>query len=543
MTNLSASAKLLSEYPRAIAHLRWQVQKRRFGLVVGSGVSIDLGVPGWEELVRLIACDKKVDGLQEISGENVRATLPYKTEMLYQRFREKHSAMNSTLNNLERENTIGAEWRKLCQKYLYPTSAPDPVGAINSHPYLKSLTRLVQRSLLTINFNFDDFLEIALERNKMSDDRATRGFEAVTDPWPQFRRTDSVVYHPHGYIPREPLETLADRFVFSEASYSQQYVGARGQDGSFLVAHFARNTCLLVGCSLEDELRHVLMRGAEFNPGNYHYYVKFEGNSPLTDDQKKLVWETNFKVYNLITLFLTSQEIEHLLQLINDDEVSNDHLKRLALNSGTELKYTYYMTGALGVGKSTTTERLRNLHVMDEWQDAKPAILGKAWDTLSPRERERADAWIVAQFVKKNQLLRELDGAVVSVVDRPPLDPIAFTPHQSRRRKAKTLKAAMCPDAGDTVERGVVILLVGQARELSARVRARGRADYNVKRLEKMQRDLSRIYDSRRVEGVRVVDTTFMNITDVTKRVAEIIHRETYTPADLTQVLNSHGGA
>lgn len=538
------ASKLLGQYSRAITHLRSQVQKNRFGLVLGAGISTDFGAPGWKDLVNSISADQKVDGVGLIQGSaGAKASFPYKTELLFQRFCSRHPARRASLTSLELQNTIAADWLKLCQKYLYPKSAPDLTTAIGRHPFLKSLIPLVQNSYLTINFNFDDYLERALALHKRPTDAGNRGFEAVTDPWPQFRRTDCVIYHPHGYVPFGLMEKAVDRFVFSEASYSKQYVGARGHDASFLLAHFARNTCLLIGCSLEDELRNVLLRGAEVNPGNYHYYVHFVrgGTAAPSDDEKRFIQETNFKVYNLITLFLTAKDIDQVLQMVNHQAVPNAVLNDLALRCGAGLKFTYYMTGAIGVGKSTTTNLLRNLTVMDEWQESRLEILGKPWDKLTPGEQRQADEWIVGQFKKKNDSLRHLEGPVISVVDRPPLDPLVFTKPAKRAAKAKALLDAICPDRGYEVEEGVVILLLGDPKELSARVRATGRTDYDPTRLRKMQEAMKDIYGPYSPNrGVVIIDTTYMSIAELTKRVAEIIHRKEYKPANLMAILKSH---
>ena len=540
MANDKDYCKLLVRYPKAIAHLRWQVEKKRFGLVVGAGISKNFNVPMWETLVTDIASSPSVDGEKLIEGESAKNSLPYKTEMLFQRFQEKHSATNAGLSSLAEKNTVMAAWHRLCQEYIYRKPAPNLNSALRTHPYFESLILLVQDSYLTINFNFDDFLERSLALRKQAKDVGTRGFEVVTDPWPQFRRTDSVIYHPHGYVPSGIMEKTVDRFVFSEGSYSSQYVGARGHDTSFLVAHFARNTCLLVGCSLEDELRNVLMRGAEINPGNYHYYIHFVSDtaSPPNEIERRLIEDTNFKVYNLITIFLKTKEIDTLLRVINQKCLPDPALNDLSLQCKAPAKFTYYMTGPLGVGKSTTTNLLRSLHVLDEWQEARLQVLSKPWDSLTKREEVKADNWIAQQFKKKNDALRHLKGSAISVVDRPPLDPLVFTKREDRPAKAKALIDAICPERRYDVERGVVLLLLGNPDVLSARVCATGRERYTPEKLKIMQDDMLEIYKD--TPGVVVIDTTYLSVAELTKRVAQVIHREEYAPADLMGILKSH---
>lgn len=541
-----AFCDLLRQYPRAIVHLRSQVRKQRFGTILGAGISVDFGAPQWGKLINDIASDPDVDGKDVADGVAFKAmAAPYQTEILYQKFRAAFSAKLTDLSPAEQQNTATAAWLTICQKYLYKTPPIDIAAELPKHPYMEALIPLVQNSALTINFNFDDYLERALAERKREKDRGNRGFEVVTDPWPQFRRQDCVIYHLHGYVPAGLMEKTVDRFVFSEASYSKQYVGARGHDSSFLLAHFARNTCLLVGCSLEAELRNVLMRGAETNPGNFHYYCHWIPNKEtLSDIERQLISETNFKVYNLITIFLTSTEIRLLLKLINESEVPDGKLKDLARRSATRLKYTFYMTGSIGVGKSTTTSHLRNLNVLDEWLEPRPEVLSIPWDKLTDDQKSFADDWIAGQFEQKNDTLRHEENAVISVVDRPPLDPLVFTPKSERSAKAKFLADRLCPDDGHGsygVEEGVVILLLGDPKELSARVRATGRQEYTAEKLKQMQIDMKELYES--MPGTITIDTQFMGIAELTKRVAELIHRQEYAPANLTEKLKSYIGA
>lgn len=542
MTKDRELCALLARYPRAIVHLRSQVRKQRFGTVLGAGISVNFGAPPWDKLINDIAADPLVNANAIASGDAFKEmTPPYQTEVLFQKFQAEFVKSLSGLTPAEQQNTIMATWLTICQRYLYQTPPIDISVELPKHPYMDALIPLVQSSALTVNFNFDDYLERALVLRKRNSDKNNRGFEAVTDPWPQFRRMDCVIYHPHGYVPAGLMEKAVDRFVFSEASYSKQYVGNRGHDTSFLLAHFARSTCLLIGCSLESELRNVLMRGSEINPGNFHYYIHWMRESSLLSlEEQSLISETNFKVYNLITLFLTSEEIDALLTLINPDAIAENRIKDLAARTGTPFKYTFYMTGSIGVGKSTTTNQLRNLTVLDEWLEPRPEILGKPWDELTPEQKDFADNWIAGQFAKKNDSLRHEEHAAISVVDRPPLDPLVFTPPDERPAKAKFLADNICPDGAYRIEDGVVILLLGDPRELSARVRATGRQDYTADKLERMQEDMKKLYQP--MAGTVIIDTHFISITELTKRVAEVIHRDTYVPADLTAKLQSFVG-
>lgn len=525
---------VLKWYSRPVVHLRRQFREKRFGPVVGAGISLDFNVPLWGSLVEEIAKHPKVNGQRVLAGHANKKSFPFQTELLFQLFRANElKTLTPSLSSLEKENTISARWLTLCGEIIYANAHGEFGEALEAHGYFKALLPLVQNSYLTVNFNFDDYLERALNLRKRTKDESNRGYEVVMDPWPQFRRTDSVIYHLHGFVPFGLMELPVDRLVFSEAEYSKQYVGSRGHDSSFLIGHFARNTCLLLGCSLEDELRNVLMRGAQMNPGNYHYYIHYVHDATSKPDEKEqeLISATNFNVYNLITLFLSSSEISALLELINDSAIADAPLKDLATELGVCIQYNFYMTGPLGVGKSTTANNLRNLVVLDEWLEVRPPILGKPWDKLNDEERDEVDSWIADQFYKKNNSLRHIDGAgAIAIVDRPPLVPLVFTEPARRPAKAKSLLDKICPSRKWSIEPGVVIILTGDTDELSARVRASGREDYSADRLKKMQEAIIEIYTG---DGIEKVDTRYLSVREVTKLVAQIVHRQPYKPYNL----------
>ncbi len=542
MTLQDLQKRVLKAYPRAIAHLRRQVNDKRFGLILGAGISKNFKIPLWKALIKNIADDPKVSGSQVIKGHARQASFPYKTELLFQHFRKKQTKIRGVKElSREQENEIYADWLRICADHIYANSPKDFAKALDVHPYMMSLLPLIQGSHITVNFNFDDFLEHALSIKKRDHDKGNRGFETVTNPWPQFRRKNCVIYHPHGIFPEGLMELPTDRFVFSEAGYANKYIGQDGHDSSFLLIHFARHTCLIIGCSLEDSLRNVLIRSAYVNPGNYHYFVHFiRDPKKISDAEKRAIADTNFNVYNLITLFLSEEEIDAFLGLISPDGVSDADLKDLARRCSTSLNYYYYLTGPLGVGKSTTTSLLRNLFVLDEWLEKRPAVLGKPWDKLTKAEKVEADTWIINQFGAKNDTLRrELAPGAVAIVDRPPLDPLAFTEKRERSAKAKALLDRLCPDRQWGVVEGVIILLTGDCKELSIRLKATGRNEYTEAKLKKMQHDLSKIYQG---DGVERIETCGLSVIEVTKKVAQIVHLGAYKPFQLTNTLKTFAG-
>lgn len=530
--------EIFNTYTRPILHMRQQIEYERFGFVLGAGLSMSFGLPSWNDLVNSIAKDSRINGENIFSGEAPRGALSYKTEMLYQHFKKKELNGNNTGNYNDRklEYQVAGKWIDIVREHLYKNSPDDIVKAAITHPYLMKLLPIIKKSPLTVTYNFDDYIEQTITHTRSEEERKeSKGYETITNPWIQFKRKKSIIYHPNGVVPSVHMEAPTDRIVFSEASFADQLIGQSTGDNAGLLNHLSKNTCMLIGLSLEDEsLRSLLVQSARTNPGNYHYYVMYTGENNLDEKHQEAIINTNFKVYNLITLFLGDQEIALIADLLNENI---DDLCDFAAKHNIDLQYRYYMTGPLGVGKSTSINYMRNLIVYDEWLETRLPILGKPWDQLTAEEKQQADDWIVGQFELKNtKLRRQKEG--IFLIDRGPLDPLAFTPENEKVSKAKRLKEAYSPgQSNHETQSGMLIFLVGDSEELEIRMRLTGRDNYDATRLERMREDLIDVYGNN---NLNVVNTKGLTVDEVVRKVAEIVHLEEYVPTDLHKRLESH---
>lgn len=538
MTALSeVHLSILKKYPRALIHMRAQAAQKRFSLMFGAGLSKPFGIPDWSKLVKEIAGDPAVEGEKNLERFLGKGSLPYKTELLFQHFRarEANAQKNTATESPEFENITAAKWLTICKEHLYKNAPLDLNKAIADHAYLGRLLPIIQEMPITVTYNFDDFLEQALFIGKDRKDVGL-GYETVTSPWTQFSRRKAVIYHPHGMLPQQLMEFPRDRLIFSESSYAQLFLGSLAGDFSFLLNHTSKNTCLIIGSSLDDEdLRNILIQGAQGNPGNPHYNIYFlEENESISPQEADAIRRANFQVYNLITLFLNQAEIAALADLLCADFIDDSELADTLTELDGTAKFHFYLTGPVGVGKSTTTTKLRNLSVLEEWAEPRPALLSKPWSELTPAEKEETDKWIATQFKIKNNRLRHQKCAL-TLIDRPPMDPLAFTPEAERPLKARRLLDVICPKGKWEIEDGVIIFLMGDAKQLAARIATTGR-EYNADQLAKMEADLRSVYSG---EGVEFIETRGKSVAEVTKVVSEIIHFREYSPFKIGERLKS----
>ena len=187
----SKHASVLKNFPRAVVHLRKQVSSGRFGFIFGSGMSESFQIPGWEDLVELLARDSRIGGVRLLKAAPPRAGAPYRTEMLFEHYRKRRYDRTPPNKHHTREvdYRITSEWRAIVRRHLYAKAPSNFRGDLTRHPYLKVCLPLIRKAYMTVTYNFDDFIEQALFLTHPPEKRdKSRGYECVTNPWTQFRR-------------------------------------------------------------------------------------------------------------------------------------------------------------------------------------------------------------------------------------------------------------------------------------------------------------------------------------------------------------------
>jgi len=530
--------KVFSEYARYIVHMRKQFQADRFGLVFGAGVSKPLGGPTWKELNTLVAKDPSVQG-EKCCSE--RESEPIVTQRLYEHYKLKHlpTGVSTPRETIKQELTILRNFKIILHKHLYSNSKfPSREDKIkDNHPYLANYLKILRNSYLTVNYNFDDYIESLLSQERTKEEKSkTRGYETVTDINIPFRQNRRVIYHPNGFLPHAKMES-GTKLVFSENEFADQLIGVTTGHYSSLIHHYCNNSCLFIGISLNDPtLKHILKLVVRINPGRCHYFVQHydEKEGDFDQELKNAIFAANFETYNLITLFLCDKEIAAFADLIESgykEEHQDSDISRLANITHKPLIYCYYVVGAIGVGKSTTIAYFRDLVTFDEWFEPRELDLGKQPESLPPSRIPEIDKWIARQFTLKNHEISQVTSGII-LVDRCPLDPISFTPYEKWQEKAKFLLDKILEESKEVVS-GHIILLLDDPAVLELRLITSPK-EYTENRLKKLQEDIEKIYH---MKGVSKLDAKYMTSHEIIKKVAKIIYTEDYIEIDIKKEL------
>lgn len=528
---------LLKVIPKAIVHLRQQYQSDRLGLVFGAGISKDLAFPNWDELVKNIAYHPQVNGKSIYESSSQWSNSPSITQFLFQHFKTfRFKELENEFPSIAyREKRIMSDWRTVVHDVLYEESLNNRQDKIEQHPYLKRFIPLINKSEFTINYNFDDTLEVMLSRQEWNSYQSDgRPYQAVWNPYMQFRDKTAVIYHPNGFLPGDKNLQQSDELIFSEESFSDQLIDSMSGKLSTLLHQFTKKTCLFVGLSLDDHtLKHLLRQSAAISPGNFHYFIRYTNSAEyLTNSEKEAIYNSNFEVYNLITLFLNSDEISSLAQLVNTPP---DEFKSIANIAGVNVKFTYYLVGTVAAGKSTALSHFGSLKVYEEWLEDRPKELSRPFKDLSDTEKKEVDKWVDNQFYKKNlQLINSNEG--IHILDRSPLDPITFSPDEaSMKDRAKDILHAISPGQSNyKIDMGQVFLIRSTPKELKTRLLSKQKITWTEDDIEILQNRSINLYKNFKLKEV---DNTDRSMSEIVKEIAKLIHTEDYKPIDLHQKL------
>ncbi|MDD2319445.1 MAG: SIR2 family protein [Geobacteraceae bacterium] len=526
---LKTQKSILNKYTKFIVHMRRQIKDQRFGLVMGAGASRDLGFPDWNTLIKRISEHKSVNSSELINEGSAQSSV---SQLIYHRFREniQTEAKHHSESFKKRDTFIQAKWREVVHECLYK-DVPESIDEIKDKDnYLWSFIPVIKKTKITINYNFDDTLQKLLADSRSEEEKTiSKGYTTVFNSKIQGYPGTGIIYHPNGFLPRRLTEKPSDQLVFLEDSFADQLIESMTGYHTAIAYHYSQNTCLFLGLSLDDPmLKHLLRHNAANFPGHYQYLISFISNDrKRKPEHERAIFESNFDVFNLNTLFLNRKEIAALGLLLG---MSDNEFIELCEETGVNPLYYYFVTGCVSVGKSTAVSNFSSLVTHDEWLEPRESGMEKDPTLVKKDIIKKIDEWVYDQLGKKNKvLLRETEG--INIVDRAPLDAFAFnTPKKSWPKKAKLIMNKVRPDRSETrLCKGHIILLVGDPNVMEVRSILKHKMTDSSK-LQKQQDSLLEVYKRNKVT---IIDTRNYDTCQVAKQIARIIYCEDYNPVEM----------
>ncbi len=228
----------------------------RLAVFLGAGVSRQLGLPLWGELLNLMA-----DSCSRTKGVSSKVVARLKTRGPTEQARW-----------LKRE--LGPGYADAVRQALY-SNAYRRENSVS--PVLKAVSKLKKlRAVCT--YNYDDFLER----------QAGPKFCTVASARDRYSRKDIPVFHVHGFLPF--VGSPRGELILSEEDYNGLANNATHWSNVVQINLFRECTCLLIGISCTDQnLRRILDLIGDEKSGNTYTIQKTE-DVPRTDAAALRAW-------------------------------------------------------------------------------------------------------------------------------------------------------------------------------------------------------------------------------------------------------------
>ncbi len=546
-----------SRLPTWMTHI-WQrrCDHDRLGLVLGAGVSYDAKIPMWEELVKLLAAAAKVSEARMSLHKDARLPETFLAEILFRQHSLDQEDSISHLKQKHRPYHVNSLWKEKIRKCLYQNVENKDFAEITKdHAYLRVLAKLICKARFAVTFNFDDIVDEAVSlcvSETLAADSKSKiaNPEIIYHPKVETRKNAPVIYHINGSLPRDALRRSSEHIVLTEDAFADILLSPNSHDAEFVVNQFAVRTFLLLGISLSDNsLKNILRSSAKRNPANYHFMVFHESEeNPRTAEQRADIFNVNLNVYNLISIFLSTNEIKAFLDVVSA-ETGDDFDKALSEMVPSKIDRKYYIVGSVAAGKSSALDRLRCFTTFEEFGGRVPAAMYQNDKTLTPEEQQIVDDFLFPQLLAKNKSMMRMNSGI-RITDRAYLDLFAFSKGDKVeiKRKAKELKSRV-KRWGKPLESGQIFFLRASKGTLEERLARRGtkkagpgKVRFDWKTLVQQEKELLKTYGLTQAVAI---DTTDLTAGETARKIARMILLEKYSPFDfgsrLNQVIKADG--
>lgn len=534
---LNAAVTREPRLPRFLCHLYQRLRLHRLNLVTGAGISVDAKVPAWKELLRRLAEIEEKLPSELAVHEDAGLQPEYLGQIIYHRF---NRACPIAEPADERLAQVEYNWGDAIHKAIYRNVLPEITEVLRVHPYLENLRDLVRRVPLVINFNFDDLLADAIGEQIKEGAPGSEASNALSVTWqpPLTDRTKlTTVYHVNGILPRVDLKKRSPQLIFTEDSFADARARSPGVNAEYLFLRFVQNTMLLIGHSLADSsLKNYLRQNRDKSPANHHYMIYWiDDEANYTKGRRDDIFEANLELYNLITIFLTSQEIREFLQLLVLDERTFGDLIE-SMEPDRRAIFHYYIVGPVAAGKSTLLEHLRCFETLEEWTRPPPKEMYLASSNINEDQQRLIDAFLYQELKEKNRRMHAA-GVGFHFMDRAPLDLYAFSKTDEENKK-KSREMRELVTRSKPLQEGAVIFIEAKPTTLVKRNMARGRPPTKAGEHEYLSGQIQKLKEI--YEPSFILSTDDYNAGEVARKVARHVLLGLYKPTDIEKIITRY---
>lgn len=278
---------LTKENERKINELSKAYKDQKVVLFLGAGVSIDAGIPLWDELVNRLL-------LRMINLKLEEENKNEENERLQKKLFSQEDIKKITKLFQSQEDTPLMQMR-----YIKAALEEDKYYDIVHDELYREITnvntelldaiakisapRILHKGLESIvTYNFDDLLEKNLDQKGIE-------YNVIQKDHKMPVNNKLNIYHVHGYLPQdENMKDERAELIFSEEDYHRVYGDSYCWSNMAQVKAFQDNVCLFVGCSLTDPNLRRLLDSAMRHPDKPRHFAILKRKNWGLKDSKDL---------------------------------------------------------------------------------------------------------------------------------------------------------------------------------------------------------------------------------------------------------------
>lgn len=248
-----------------LERLKEKYNNQELALFLGAGVSMDSGIPLWKDLINNLLAkmiSKKLKN-SEISEDRLNEIIALASS--------NQEGSSITQMRYIRSAFDNNEYNRLVHDALYSNKVKLNSQLLQSLSFLCIPTRTNIGIKGIITYNFDDVVEQRLKKDNVE-------YNTIYNERGMTTPDKLSIYHVHGFLPNYKYDEIENpQLIFSEEDYHKVYNDAYCWSNIVQLNYLRENTCLFIGCSLNDpnlrRLLDVASRGIE-KPKHYAFMKK-----------------------------------------------------------------------------------------------------------------------------------------------------------------------------------------------------------------------------------------------------------------------------
>lgn len=301
LSNISeyVNNNFLKNEKKYVDGLKTAYNNQNLVLVLGAGVSLDYGLPSWNNLLKKLLI-RNFESKHNIIGDKTE-----NADLVINLFSLSPIILARDIQQQYKDNPNFLSFESDVRDIIYEELNDSKITSLFKEIRQFCIAPGMSPNLDSIiTFNYDDMLE-----NCLSQIEIDIPFKSIYAEGMQENVRELPIYHVHGYLPRKSIqEELNDsnKITLGESIYHQMYTDIYGWSSIVQINKYTKNVCLFIGTSFTDpNLRRLLDVAKKHRENNSAPHYLFKKRYDKSEIKKKILEKMEKGYTNIVN---TTQE-------------------------------------------------------------------------------------------------------------------------------------------------------------------------------------------------------------------------------------------